>query len=626
MSLLQRLLAPIVQVRKEEIATMFGMFFYSFLAMIAFNMVRPVTRSQFIENLGADNLPYVDFGAGLLIGLIMQLYLRATSRVAVHKIIPVTQLGMVVLLIGFWALFQVQPSYAAIGFYLFGMIYGALLISQFWTLANGTYDPRQAKRLFGFIYGGASLGGAIGAGFTALLAETLGTNNMLLSSAAVLVVCALLVVAIVRRERPRVSSAKATKAEEGLGGREALRLLASSRQVQLIAMLIGFAGLGAMILNQQLSLAIEDRGLDAITTYLASVRVLMSLMGFVLQVGLTSRIHRYLGIGFALLILPMSLTLSGGVILGLAAPGAAAFGRVLDQALRYNIDRTTREVLFLPLPIDVKTRTKPFVDVTVDRLTRGLGAIVLLVLIKPWGLGLHWTQLTYASFVLVAVWFVMAVRAKREYVAAFRRSIEQRDVQPDDVRFDRGAPVADRSTVETLVEELAHPDENRVLYAIDVLESLDKRNLVTPLLLHHESAAVRARALAALGAARSDIAERWVPAIHRLVKDADPEVRAAAVSALATIPQRRCGWFRPVPARRPRPPHRGDRRGRAVLERGGRRPGGGGAGAIVPRDRHTRQRQPRATRPVGRHPTSRQAEVARAAGAPAPRFRPRGCR
>ena len=147
----------------------------------------------------------------------MQLYLRATSRVAVHKVIPVTQLGMVVLLIGFWALFQVQPTAAAIGFYFFGMIYGALVISQFWTLANGTYDPRQAKRLFGFIGGGASLGGPIGAGYTALLAETLGTNNMLLSSAAVLVVCALLVIAIVRRESPRGSRAKPRRPRRGWG-------------------------------------------------------------------------------------------------------------------------------------------------------------------------------------------------------------------------------------------------------------------------------------------------------------------------------------------------------------------------------------------------------------------------
>ena len=33
------------------------MFAYSFLAMTAYNILKPLTRSQFIKNLGADNLP-----------------------------------------------------------------------------------------------------------------------------------------------------------------------------------------------------------------------------------------------------------------------------------------------------------------------------------------------------------------------------------------------------------------------------------------------------------------------------------------------------------------------------------------------------------------------------------------
>src|SRR5690606_31257693 len=101
-------------------------------------------------------------------------------------------------------------------------------------------------------------------------------------------------------------------------------------------------------------------------------------------------------------------------------------------------------------------------------------------------------------------------------------------VKPDEVRLSG----AELSTVETLVQELAHPDPERVIYAIDVLESLDKRNLVTPLLLYHESAAVRERALSALGAVRSDIAVQWVPHIRRMLGDADPGVRAAAMTAL----------------------------------------------------------------------------------------------
>ena len=59
----------------------------------------------------------------------------------------------------------------AVAFYLFGLIIGILLISQFWTLANDVYDPRQAKRIFGFIGAGASLGGFAGATMTSTLSS-----------------------------------------------------------------------------------------------------------------------------------------------------------------------------------------------------------------------------------------------------------------------------------------------------------------------------------------------------------------------------------------------------------------------------------------------------------------------
>ncbi len=100
-----------------------------------------------------------------------------------------------------------------------------------------------------------------------------------------------------------------------------------------------------------------------------------------------------------------------------AALWAPALARVLDTSLRYTLDKTTREVLFLPLPTDLKYRAKPFVDVTVDRFAKGLAALLTLVLIKPWGLGFNWQQISYASLTVMVLWVVTAVRARREYLA-----------------------------------------------------------------------------------------------------------------------------------------------------------------------------------------------------------------
>ena len=79
--LLLRLLAPLVDLREGESTTAALMFAYSFLAMTAYNIVKPVTRSKFISDLGADNLPWVQLGAGLLIGVIMHGYARAIALV-----------------------------------------------------------------------------------------------------------------------------------------------------------------------------------------------------------------------------------------------------------------------------------------------------------------------------------------------------------------------------------------------------------------------------------------------------------------------------------------------------------------------------------------------------------------
>ena len=536
MSLLQRLLSPVVELRREEATATVMMFGYSFLAMTAYNIVQPITRSRFISSLGSENIPYVLLASAFIIGLIMQGYSKLGGRLPGRWIIPVTQAGMVGLLVVFWIMFAAGQEWVDVAFYLFGQIYGLLLISQFWTLANLIYDPRAAKRVFGFIGGGSTAGGALGASISAFFAQEIGSRQLVLVSAVALGLCALLVVAIIRRAGSvELVGLESAAEEKGVGGGEALRMLRQSKHLQIIAMTIALMSVGAGIIDQQLNMAVEAfKGrdeTDAITETLAQVQVWVSVIGFVIQVWLTSRIHRFLGVGFALMILPIGLGATAITILLYPTLWAPMFARILDKSLRYTVDKTSREVLFLPLTPALKQKAKPFVDVTVDRFARAGAALLLIVLIQPWGLNLNWYQISYASLLIMGLWIAMALRAKRGYVEAFRRSIEQGVVQPEEIRLS----AADLSTIETLVQELAHPDPGRVVYAIDVLESLDKRNLVTPLLLYHESPLVRTRALSALGAVRSDIAAQWIPQIRRLLGDPDSSVRASAISALVSI-------------------------------------------------------------------------------------------
>ena len=516
------------------------MFSYSFLAMTTYNIIQPVQRALFIDSLGAVRIPFAQLAAGMSIGVIMTGYTWLMSRLPRRWSIPITQGGIAILFVAFWFLFKTLPTqkWVAAGFYVFGLILGILLISQFWTLANVVYNPRQAKRLFGFIGGGSSLGGALGALISFWFASKVGTVNLLLISAAFMLASMAVVSLIARREHVgEESHAVAVEKKEGVGARRAIELLRNSKHLRLIAIVISFGAIGAAVIDQQLNMATEVfkklLGKDAMTTLLAEVRIWTSVIGFLAQIVLTSRIHRYLGVGFALMLLPFSLGTSATIMLLNAALWAPMMARVLDQSLRYTVDKTTREILYMPLSNEIKYEAKPFVDVSVDRFAKGLTAVLLLILIlpAPWGMGLGWQKLSYVSVAVTGIWIIMAVRAKRGYQAAFRQSIQTREIKPAEVRLG----VADLSTIETLVQELASPDERRVLYAFDMLESLDKRNLITPLLLYHESPAVRVRALSLLATTPSSASARWLPAIQGMMADESPEVRAAAVGALANI-------------------------------------------------------------------------------------------
>src|SRR5687768_11231866 len=234
MSLLQRVLSPLVEVRKEEGAGVVLMFMYSFIAMAGYNVLKPVTRSKFISTLGADNLPYVLLVAGVIIGILMTGYAWLVARLPRKSALPITQLGMAGMLFGFWFLFQNPTTWASVALYLFGLILGVLLISQFWTIANLVYDPRQAKRIFGFIGGGASLGGIAGSRILIDYTDTIGTTNMLLISGVAMVICSLLVWTILGRSeaQPDPSAIAAASAEKGVAFGEALQLLRTSNHLQ----------------------------------------------------------------------------------------------------------------------------------------------------------------------------------------------------------------------------------------------------------------------------------------------------------------------------------------------------------------------------------------------------------
>ena len=139
--------------------------------------------------------------------------------------------------------------------------------------------------------------------------------------------------------------------------------------------------------------------------------------------------------------------------------------------------------------------------------------------------------LTIAVLILVALWIVLLVRARKEYVRSLVESLERR-------RLDlSAAPLAATSegTIRALRAALKG-DGAGVLHAIDLLQHVPSVDFSPELrqLLRHEDARVRAAAIEQLGERRVEDAHTEMRA---LLADAVPEVRAAAVGAVCALEQ-----------------------------------------------------------------------------------------
>jgi AAA family ATP:ADP antiporter len=433
----------------------------------------------------------------------------------------------------FWWLFGYPWTWVPLAFYIWVTILFVLISSQLWSYANHLFLPRQAKRLFGFIGAGGLLGSVAGGQVARLATMWTGTRDALLVAAVLILGIIALIAPIRRRQQAgdaHVRDPGHLETEEGPKG--GLAAILSSRQLKLISALLVVGVVVAQIVDLQFNWAVErvTTGLDERTAFYGNVFSIMGISAFIFQLLFAARIHRTRGVGFSTRVLPSTIFVGTGALLVAATfgPGVmlitALTLKISENGLRYSFDQSTRELLFLPVPAELRRKTKVFIDVFVQRGAKGLAALLLL----PVTFGaITALQAGWISLVLIVIWLFIAAAASKEYVRSFRRSLRQRAVDTD-----HPINIEDITTLEILVQSLGSSDPRQVLHSLEILASHDRHYLVPPLLLHHDDAEVRLKTLQILGQADRDDA---IHLIERRLNDESPDIQAEAVRVLARL-------------------------------------------------------------------------------------------
>ena len=156
-------LTRLVSVEEDEVAPMLWAGLYFFLLLAAYFVIRPIRDEMGVAG-GVRNLPWLFLGTLVGMLLIHPLFTTLVSRLPRRLFIPLSYGFFAINLVFFWLLFRYLSSAESVWvgriFFVWASVFNLFVVSIFWSLMTDLFRPEQAKRLFGFVAVGGTMGAA----------------------------------------------------------------------------------------------------------------------------------------------------------------------------------------------------------------------------------------------------------------------------------------------------------------------------------------------------------------------------------------------------------------------------------------------------------------------------------
>lgn len=422
---LKKIIKPFLEVRPCERTKTFLMFFYFFLTIALIYILKPAQKSLFLAEFGAAKLPYANIGEGLFLILVVNLYIQFAKRASRKQFYFGVLAFFFTNLILFWVLLKVRVPFISAFFYVWQASFAITITTVFWALANDLFNPDEAKRLFGLIISGGSLGGILGGVFASQLVRWMKTEDLLLAAAAVLIV-SVNVVALIWKKLPAVDAAeKISQAEKAdfKSSRSVFSIFKSSPYFVMLAVVVILPKIASTIIDNQFNAVAETaiHGKENLTAFFGWFFALLNGISFLMQLGATSLSLRVLGVGFSLGVLPLGLAVFSSVALTFPILWVAVAYRIYDGSINYSIQQASKEILYLPISPRIRAHIKPVIDMLGFRGAKLIAGLLMAVAVA-W-VHLDATKLSILVLFLMPFWFWIAWQMKSQYAKHLKKQL-----------------------------------------------------------------------------------------------------------------------------------------------------------------------------------------------------------
>ncbi|HLG18469.1 MAG TPA: Npt1/Npt2 family nucleotide transporter [Bdellovibrionota bacterium] len=372
-----------LDIRPGEFPTVALCFLGAFFVVGMMILGRSLREALYLGTFDVKTLPYITTAVVVLALPTIGTFSKLMARYGAQRVLRYAVFLFAMGLLALWPV-ATQNASAVVVFYLWTALGAFVLTSGFWVVTAEFFPIRRAKRLFALISAGGTIGAlTLGTSIKPLIKQ-IGLVQMIPALIGLVGLFLLLQVLLPARKDMDPKE----KEGERTSTRESLHLVWRNEHLRTLASIVFAATLASTLLDyqfkEQVRASLQSR--EQLAGFFGSFYGWTGLISLLLQVVVTAPLLARTGVGTTFAVLPMVL-LAGSTGLFLL-PGliAATLARGADNSIRKSIFRSAVEVVYIPLPTQVRRKTKTFIDSLVDAAAEGAGSGLIFLCITLGGL------------------------------------------------------------------------------------------------------------------------------------------------------------------------------------------------------------------------------------------------
>ncbi len=375
----------------RELPALGWAFAYFFCLLTGYYVLRPVREAMSASSDVAALFPQpmIDWFAarGLVLGefvlqtlytctfiimlLLQPVYGALVSRFPRRVFLPVIYAFFIACLLVFHVAFTQEWPGRGMAFFLWLTVFNLFAVTVFWSFMADVFSDVQARRVYGFIGAGGTIGAFLGPTLVTFFVKHAGIANLMLISAGFLIACTFCIFrlrpyAVARETTNRLASGEVPMGGSVLAG---LKLIAKEPLLRAMALLqIAGVGVGSLLYSEQNIIARTFYPDDvARAAFFGWIDLGVNGLALVIQLLFTRTLLSRYGVAPAILIPIIGIMIGFSLLAASPLPIFVAMTQIASRAGEFSLNKPARETIFTRVGREWRYKAGAAIDTVVYR-------------------------------------------------------------------------------------------------------------------------------------------------------------------------------------------------------------------------------------------------------------------